>query len=261
MLQGESPPPRLHSLGFRQLRSGLLPLQTIFRPSLRRPKWILLIQSRPKWVLIVLQTTCKGPTDAKPEVDPSGSCSSRVDPSGSCSSCRRPAEDLQTPSLGLPKWVLLVLRRPKGVLIIQSRPQWVLVAQSSTLLSLVCLSDGLLTRLSVPRTTHLARGVILPSRKRRRLSGNSSDEDPSSQNRQQRDDQQDEDDNFRPASLDLLLNYINKKFPAASQPLVQPSSKWLHVMESAGLVDESSQQSSNLAWFGHMRSACDYAQR
>ena len=39
-------------------------------------------------------------------------------------------------------------------------------------------------------------------------SGNSSDEDPSSQNRQQRDDQQDEDNNFRPASLDLLLNYI-----------------------------------------------------
>ena len=66
------------------------------------------------------------------------------------------------PSLGRPKWVLLVLRRPKGVLIVQSRPQWVLVAQSSTLLSLVRLGDGLLTRLSVPRTTHLARGVILP---------------------------------------------------------------------------------------------------
>ena len=79
-------------------------------PSLRRPKWVLLIQSRPKWVLIVLQTTCRGPTDAKPEVDPSGSCSSTVDPSGSCSSCRRPAGDLQTPSLGRPKWVLLVLR-------------------------------------------------------------------------------------------------------------------------------------------------------
>ena len=194
MLQGESPHPRLHSLGFRQLRSGLLPLQTIFRPSLRRPKWVLLIQSRPKWVLIVLQTTCRGPTDAKLEVDPSGSCSSRVDPSGSCSSCRRPAGDLQTPSLGRPKWVLLflrrpkgvlirpkgvlrrpkgvlrrpkgvlrrpkgVLRRPKGVLIVQSRPQWVLVAQGSTLL---CLGDGLLTRLSVPRTIHLARGGQTP---------------------------------------------------------------------------------------------------
>ena len=111
------------------------------------------------------------------------SCSSRVDPSGSCLSCRRPAGDLQTPSLGRPKWVLLVLRRPKGVLrrpkgvlrqpkgvlIVQSRPQWVLrcpkgvlVAQSSTLLSLVRLGDGLLTRLSVPRTIHLARGVKLP---------------------------------------------------------------------------------------------------
>ena len=100
-----------------------------------------------------------------------------------------------------------------------------------------------------------------PPRKRRRLSGNSSeDEDPSSQNRQQRDDQQDEEDNFHPASLDLL-NYITKKFPAASQPLVQPSSKRFHVMESAGLVDESSQKSSNLAWFAHMRSACDSAQR
>ena len=96
----------------------------------------------------------------------------------------------------------------------------------------------------------------------RALSGNSSeDEDPSSQNHQQRDDQQDEEDNFHPASLDLLLNYITKKFPAASQPLVQPSSKRFHVMESAGLVDESSQQSSNLPWFAHMRSACDSAQR
>ena len=32
-------------------------------------------------------------------------------------------------------------------------------------------------------------------------------------------------------------------------------------MEIAGLVDESSQQSSNLAWFWDMRSACDSAQR
>ena len=100
-----------------------------------------------------------------------------------------------------------------------------------------------------------------PPRKRCRRSGNSSDEDPASQNRQQRDDQQDEEDNFRPSSLDLLLNYITNKFPAASQPLIQPSSKRFHVMESAGLVDESSQQASNLAWFGHMRSTCDSAQR
>ena len=105
------------------------------------------------------------------------------------------------------------------------------------------------------------QGSHIPPRKRRRHSGNSSDEDPASQNRQQRDDQQDEEDNFRPSSLGLLLNYIPKKFPAASKPLVQPSSKRFHVMESAGLVDESSQQASSLAWFGHMRSACDSAQR
>ena len=100
-----------------------------------------------------------------------------------------------------------------------------------------------------------------PPRKRRRHSGNSSDEDSAYQNRQQRDDQQDEEDNFRPSSLDLLLNYITRMFPAASQPLIQPSSIRFHVMESAGLVDESSQQASNLAWFGYMRSACDAAQR
>ena len=105
------------------------------------------------------------------------------------------------------------------------------------------------------------RGSHTPPRKRRRHSGNSSDEDSAYQNRQQRDDQQDEEDNFRPSSLDLLLNYITRKFPAASQPLIQPSSIRFHVMESAGLVDESSQQASNLAWFGYMRSACDAAQR
>ena len=89
------------------------------------------------------------------------------------------------------------------------------------------------------------QGSDTPPRKRRRLSGDSSeDEDPSSQHRQQRDDQQDEEDNFRPASLNLLLQYITKKFPAASQSLVHPSSKRFHVMEIAGLVDESAQQSS-----------------
>ena len=106
------------------------------------------------------------------------------------------------------------------------------------------------------------QGSDTPPRKRRRLSDESSDdEDSSSQARRQRDDQQDEEDNFRPSSLDLLLKYITKKFPAASKPLVQPSSKQFHVMETAGLVDESSQQSSNLAWFGHFRSACESAQR
>ena len=86
------------------------------------------------------------------------------------------------------------------------------------------------------------RGSHTPPRKRRRHSDNSSDEEPASQNRQQRDDQQDEEDSFRYSSLDLLLNYITSTFPAASQPLIQPSSKRFHVMESAGLVDESSQQ-------------------
>ena len=106
------------------------------------------------------------------------------------------------------------------------------------------------------------QGSDTPPRKRRRLSGDSSaDEDASSHTRRQRDDQQDEEDNFRPASLSLLLDYTTRKFPAASKPLVQPSSKRFHVMETAGLVDESSQQSSNLAWFGHMRNACDSAQR
>ena len=106
------------------------------------------------------------------------------------------------------------------------------------------------------------QGSDTPPRKRRRLSGDSSaDEDESSHTRRQRDNQQDEEDNFRPASLSLLLEYITRKFPAASKPLVQPSSKRFHVMETAGLVDESSQQSSNVAWFGHMRNACDSAQR
>ena len=105
------------------------------------------------------------------------------------------------------------------------------------------------------------QGSRTPPCKRSRLSGNSSEEDDSYQSRQQRDDQQDEEDSFRPASLDLLLKYITKKFPAASQPLVQPSSKRFHVMECAGIVDESAQQSSNLAWFSHMRSACDSTKR
>ena len=176
-----------------------------------RPKWVLFVQSRPKWVLSVQS---------------------------------RPKWVLLVQ--GRPKWVLLVQGRPKWVLLVQGRPKWVLLVQSSILLSLVHLGDGPLTRLSVSRTTHLPP----PAHKRRRVSGNSSeDEDPSSQNRQQRDDQQDEEDNFRPALLDLL-NYITKKFPAASQSLVQPSSKRFHVMESAGLVDESSQQSPNLAWLG-----------
>ena len=98
------------------------------------------------------------------------------------------------------------------------------------------------------------QGSDTPPRKRCRLS------DESSHTRRQRDDQQDDEDNFRPASLALLLDYITRKFPAASKPLVQPSSKRFHIFEVAGLVDESSQPSSHLAWFGHMRTACDSTQ-
>ena len=105
------------------------------------------------------------------------------------------------------------------------------------------------------------QGSDTPPHKRRRLSGDSSaDEGESSASRRQRDDQQDDEENFRPASLALLLDSIMKKFPAASKPLIQPSSKRFHVFETAGLVDESSQRSSNLAWFDHMRVACESAQ-
>ena len=98
------------------------------------------------------------------------------------------------------------------------------------------------------------QGSDTPPRKRRRLSDDSSaDEGESSSSRRQRDDEQADEENFRPTSLALLLDYIMKKFPAASKPLVQPSSKRFHVFEAAGLVNESSQRSSNLAWFDHMR--------
>ena len=105
------------------------------------------------------------------------------------------------------------------------------------------------------------RGSQSPPRKRRRHSGNSSDEDPAFQNRQHRDDQQEEEDHFRPSSLDLLLDYITSTFPTASQPFIQPSSKRFQIMETAGLVDESSQQITNLAWYGCIRSAWDSTQR
>ena len=105
------------------------------------------------------------------------------------------------------------------------------------------------------------QGSDTPPRKRHRLSDDSfADEGETSSNRRQRDDQQDDEEHFRPASLALLLDYIMRKFPAASKPLVQPSSKRFHVFEAAGLVDESSQQSSNLAWFEHLRTTCDSAQ-
>ena len=56
--------------------------------------------------------------------------------------------------------------------------------------------------------------------------------------------QQDDEEHFRYASLALLLDYILRMFPAASRPLVQPSSKRFHIFEAASIVDESSQRSS-----------------
>ena len=105
------------------------------------------------------------------------------------------------------------------------------------------------------------QGSDPPPHKRRRLSDESSDDEgESSASRQQRDDKQADEENFRPASLALLLDYIMSKFPSASKPLAQPSSRRFHVFETAGLVEESSQRSSNLAWFDHMRFACESAQ-
>ena len=105
------------------------------------------------------------------------------------------------------------------------------------------------------------QGSDLPPHKRRRLSDESSDDEgKSSASRQQRDDEQADEANFRPASLALLLDYIMSKFPSASKPLAQPSSRRFHIFETAGLVEESSQRSSNLAWFDHMRFACESAQ-
>ena len=43
------------------------------------------------------------------------------------------------------------------------------------------------------------------------------------------------------------------KFPAASKPLAQPSTRSFRVFEAAGIVEESSQRSSDLSWFDHVR--------
>ena len=99
--------------------------------------------------------------------------------------------------------------------------------------------------------------MTLPPHKRRRLTD---DEGESSASRQQRDDEQADEENFRPASLAILLDYIMSKFPTASKPLAQPSSRRFHVFGTAGLVEESSQRSSSLAWFEHIRFACESAQ-
>ena len=101
-----------------------------------------------------------------------------------------------------------------------------------------------------------------PPHKRRRLTDeDSSDEErESSTGRQQQDEEEGDEENFRPASLALLLDYIMNKFPAASKPLAQPSTRRFRVFEAAGFVEESSQRSSNLSWFDHVRFACESTQ-
>ena len=98
------------------------------------------------------------------------------------------------------------------------------------------------------------RGSDPPPHKRSRLTDDDSSDDERelSAGRQQRDDEQGNEENFRPASLAMLLDYIMSKFPAGSKPLAQPSSRRFHVFEAAGLVEESSQWSSNLSWFDHI---------
>ena len=64
-----------------------------------------------------------------------------------------------------------------------------------------------------------------------------------SSHRRHRNDQQDDEEHFRHASLAPLLDYIMRMFPATSKPLVQPSSKRLHVFEAASIMDESSHES------------------
>ena len=104
--------------------------------------------------------------------------------------------------------------------------------------------------------------MTLPPHKRRRLTDDDSfnEERKSSAGRPQQDEEEGDEENFRPASLALLLDYIMSKFPAASKPLAQPSTRRFRVFEAAGLIEESSQRSSNLSWFGHVRFACESAQ-
>ena len=134
----------------------------------------------------------------------------------------------------------------------------VLRNQKATLHSLVHHFLGDNPTISLHRVRlgdRFARGVTLPPHKRLRLTDDDSsdDEGESSASRQQRDDEQADEENFRPASLAILLDYIMSKFPTASKPLAQPSSRRFHVFETAGLVEESSQWSSNIAWFEHIR--------
>ena len=131
----------------------------------------------------------------------------------------------------------------------------------------LCLVDDHATShlASIPRIRPVAlfaQGVTLPPHKRRRLiDEDSSDEEcKSSTGRPQQDEEEGDEENFRPASLTLLLDYIMNKFPAASKPLAQPSTRRFRVFEAAGLVVESSQRSSNLSWFDHVRFASESTQ-
>ena len=221
--RGRAPPLFFTVWGFVNFEAGCCCSRRYFAddlqtPSLLRPKWVLLIQSRPKWVLLVLQTTCRGPADAKPtstqvgpahpestqvgparpaddlqttslrrpkwvlivlqmtcrgpadanpEVDPSGSCSSRVDPSGSCSSCRRPADAKPTSTQVGPA-------HPESTQVGPARPEF----------DPAVPGPSRRRSFDSPQRSsdHSSRqGSDTPPRKRRRLSGNSSeDEDPSS---------------------------------------------------------------------------------
>ena len=105
------------------------------------------------------------------------------------------------------------------------------------------------------------RGDPPPHKRRRLTDDDSSDEErESSAGRPQQDEEEGDEENFRHASLALLLDYIMSKFPAASKPLAQPSTRRFRVFEAVGLIEESSQRSSNLSWFDHVRFACESAQ-
>ena len=59
----------------------------------------------------------------------------------------------------------------------------------------------------------------------------------------------------------MPLAYIMDKFPSASAPLAQPSAKPFSVLATAGLVEESSDHASLLAWYEAIQSVCDVSQQ
>ena len=137
-------------------------------------------------------------------------------------------------------------------------PSRVLPVQSSTLLFLVLLGDGPSSRLSVPQDTHLARGVILlPTRDvgylairlrtrihHLRLACNGTI--------------------CRTKRTIFVLPHWTCFSSTSLRSSRQPPNPWFNLPPSDSTSWRSwvsSQQSSNLAWFGHMRSACNSAQR